>query len=162
SPIRYARLWRALLKLIVSCWARQRRAYRWPEACVPNLLAFPANAVFGVFQDDATAREFVANLIRAAEVTTMTRFLPFINQLLNFIVEHFRFRLSEYAQDTIKALNRIEYFSLIVFTHGPARQGRRRFASKIVEGRQRDRRVQIVVQARLEFLECFFGKGRQF
>ena len=67
----------------------------------------------------------------------MARFLSFINQLLNFIVEHFRFRLSEYAQDTIKALNRIEYFSLIVFTYGPAGQGGVHFASKIVDGRQR-------------------------
>jgi hypothetical protein len=45
-----------------------------------GLLALPADAVFCVFEDDATAGEVVANFVGTAEVAAPARFLPFVNQ----------------------------------------------------------------------------------
>lgn len=53
------------------------------------LLPLPADAVLGVFQNNAAVSEFHSNLIGATEVPTPPSFLSLIDQTLNFAVEHF-------------------------------------------------------------------------
>ena len=66
-----------------------------PETWNLKLFFLPAHAVFGVFEDNAALGEFVPNFIATRKVAAMTRFLPLINQRLNFFVEQFCLRLAE-------------------------------------------------------------------
>jgi hypothetical protein len=52
------------------------------------LFLFPAHAVFCVFEDYAAACEFIANFVAAAKVATAASFLAFVDQILDFAVQH--------------------------------------------------------------------------
>src|SRR5690349_14429999 len=78
------------------------------------LLSLPAHSIFGVFEDDAAVGELATNLIGAAEVATSSRFLPFVDQRLNFAVEHLALPFAEDVQHGVDAIDRFEQLALIV------------------------------------------------
>src|SRR5436853_7716410 len=62
-------------------------------------LPSPAYTVFGIFKDDALRGEEITNLIRAGKVLSFPHGLAFINQSLDFRVEHHRLRFAEDVED---------------------------------------------------------------
>src|SRR5437763_15818920 len=75
----------------------------------------PTDAVFSVFEYDAELHELIANLVGALEVATVTRFLPLINQLLDFFIEYFWCRVAKDSKHGVETIYRRQYFAPIIF-----------------------------------------------
>ena len=74
---------------------------------------FPADAVFRVFEDDAAAGEFVADLVRTTKVAAAARFLAFVNQRLNLTIEHLALLLAKNIQHGVEAIDSREQLALV-------------------------------------------------
>ena len=85
-------VWDALMRKIASISA------------APDLLPFPAHAVFGIFQNDPAAGELDANLICPRKVSAATRLLSLVNQILNLAVKYLAFRFTKNIQHLSKRL----------------------------------------------------------
>src|SRR5262245_35872454 len=88
--------------------------FQVPSALNASSFSFPADAVLRVLQNNASLGEFITNLVRAGKIPSMARVLPLLDQLLDLIIEHFRFRLAKDAQHAVEFLDRREYFLLVL------------------------------------------------
>src|SRR3954447_12416568 len=80
----------------------------------PALLAFPAHAIFGVFEHNTACGQLVTNLIAASKIAAATSLLTFVDQCLYFRINYPRFVITENVQHGIKPFDDIEQLSLIV------------------------------------------------
>ena len=115
--------------------------------------SFPAHAVFRVFERDAALRQFVADFICAGKVATAARFLTLVNQGLNRIIEHDGLFVLEDAQHRVEAVEQGEQFMLVIFAQGVFVNRRVDFAGEVMQGGQRDRSIEVVVETCLEIFE---------
>src|SRR6185369_7120951 len=71
-------------------------------------LAFPAHSVFRIFENDSTICERDSNLVSSSEITTTSRFLPFVDQCLHLGIEHFSFLITEDIEHSIELSKQFE------------------------------------------------------
>ena len=91
----------------------------------------------------------------------MTRFLALVDQLLNFGVKNLRLRIAKDIQHTVNAIYRSDYLPFVFFAQTASGQHGIHFAREIVDGSERDGRVQIVVHPRFKVCQGSFGRRVQ-
>src|SRR5437879_4878557 len=101
----------------------------------------PPYAVFGILQDDRPLGELFPNLIGARKVAAMTRFLPLVNQLLNFFIEHLSLRTADDVQNAVDAFDGGDNFASVVFTQDASGKSCVHFASQFMYCGERHGRV---------------------
>src|SRR5205085_4892440 len=101
----------------------------------------PPYAVFGILQDDPPLGELFPNLIGARKVAAMTRFLPLVNQLLNFFVEHLSLWTADDVQNAVDAFDGGDNFAFVVFAQHSSGEHRVYFASQFMNRGERHGRV---------------------
>src|ERR1044072_8875872 len=118
-----------------------------------KLATLPADAVACVFEGDAARGELVAYLVGAREVAAMAGLLPLVDETLDVLVEQRRLVVGEDVQDRVEALDEREDVAAVVLTQHARVERGVDLAPESVDGRERDRSVEVVIHACLELFE---------